>query len=171
MRSGIGPADHLRWLKVPVVQDLPRVGQNLMDHPLLWLRFAVSTADDVDGKLRSRALLTLRSSDAVAGHDRHIVSGTIALDDPHLMIFVSSVKPHSRGSVRLGTSDPDAPPIIDNGFFTHPDDMPRLIHAVRVAEQLAKTPPFSEILHQQSFPDPKTTKTAREAGAAILSEA
>jgi len=32
MLSGIGPADHLRQIGVPVVQDLPGVGQNLQDH-------------------------------------------------------------------------------------------------------------------------------------------
>ena len=32
MLSGIGPADHLRQLGIPVVHDLPGVGQNLQDH-------------------------------------------------------------------------------------------------------------------------------------------
>ena len=32
MLSGVGPADHLRRLGVPVVADLPGVGQNLQDH-------------------------------------------------------------------------------------------------------------------------------------------
>jgi choline dehydrogenase-like flavoprotein len=32
MLSGIGPADHLRAVGVPVVHDLPGVGQNLQDH-------------------------------------------------------------------------------------------------------------------------------------------
>jgi choline dehydrogenase len=171
MRSGIGPADHLNSLNIPVVRNLPGVGQNLSDHPLLWLRFAVSTADRADDVMKLGGLLTLRSSEAVAGYDLHIVSGTISMDDPHLLTFASLVKPYSRGSVRLRSSDPEAPPIIDNGYFTHPDDMPRLIQAVRVAEQLAKTPPLSEILLQQLFPDPETTKTARELEAAILSEA
>ena len=31
--SGIGAADHLRDMGIPVVQDLPGVGQNLRDHP------------------------------------------------------------------------------------------------------------------------------------------
>ena len=30
--SGVGPADELRRLKIPVVKDLPGVGQNLQDH-------------------------------------------------------------------------------------------------------------------------------------------
>jgi choline dehydrogenase len=32
MLSGVGPADELRRLDIPVVQDLPGVGQNLQDH-------------------------------------------------------------------------------------------------------------------------------------------
>ena len=32
LQSGIGPADHLRAVKVPVVHDLPGVGANLQDH-------------------------------------------------------------------------------------------------------------------------------------------
>ena len=31
--SGIGPADLLHSLGIPVVQDLPGVGANLQDHP------------------------------------------------------------------------------------------------------------------------------------------
>jgi choline dehydrogenase len=33
MLSGLGPADHLRKHGLPVVADLPGVGQNLIDHP------------------------------------------------------------------------------------------------------------------------------------------
>ena len=32
MLSGIGPADHLQTHGIPVLQDLPGVGQNLQDH-------------------------------------------------------------------------------------------------------------------------------------------
>ncbi|WP_424985231.1 GMC family oxidoreductase [Microbulbifer sp. S227A] len=33
MLSGVGPADHLGALAIPVAADLPGVGQNLIDHP------------------------------------------------------------------------------------------------------------------------------------------
>ncbi|XP_049953871.1 glucose dehydrogenase [FAD, quinone]-like [Schistocerca serialis cubense] len=35
MLSGVGPRDHLESLGIPVVQDLPAVGQNLQDHPAM----------------------------------------------------------------------------------------------------------------------------------------
>jgi len=170
MRSGIGPADHLYSLKIPVIQNLQGVGQNLSDHPIVRVRFEASTPERADNVMKLGGLLTLRSSEAVAGYDLHIVSELISTDSSFLSFFVGLMKPYSRGSVRLRSSGPAALPIIDNGYFTHPDDMPRFIHAVHVAEQLAKTPLLSEIARQQLFPNPETSKTSDELEAAILSE-
>jgi choline dehydrogenase len=40
MLSGVGPADHLRALGIPVVADRPTVGQNLQDHLNIALQWA-----------------------------------------------------------------------------------------------------------------------------------
>jgi choline dehydrogenase len=40
MLSGVGPADHLRQFDVPVVHDLPGVGQNLQDHIETYVQHA-----------------------------------------------------------------------------------------------------------------------------------
>jgi len=40
MLSGIGAADHLRQFEIPVVQDLPGVGQNLQDHLETYVQHA-----------------------------------------------------------------------------------------------------------------------------------
>ena len=40
MLSGVGPADDLARLGLPVVQDLPCVGHGLQDHPVVWLSWA-----------------------------------------------------------------------------------------------------------------------------------
>ena len=42
MLSGIGPADHLAGLGIPVVHDAPEVGRNLQNHPAYSLRYACS---------------------------------------------------------------------------------------------------------------------------------
>ena len=44
MLSGIGPAEHLRALGIPVVQDLSGVGRNLHDHLMVPLRYVSTRA-------------------------------------------------------------------------------------------------------------------------------
>lgn len=39
MLSGIGSAKHLKTLDIPVIADLPGVGQNLHDHPLVAISY------------------------------------------------------------------------------------------------------------------------------------
>ncbi|MCK0165201.1 GMC family oxidoreductase N-terminal domain-containing protein [Marinobacter sp. S6332] len=45
MLSGIGPATHLKQHGIPVIHDLPAVGQNLQDHPDVVLSYGVNTTD------------------------------------------------------------------------------------------------------------------------------
>jgi choline dehydrogenase len=169
MRSGLGPTDHLRSLGIDVLHDLPGVGQNLSDHPLLALQFAAPVgSDNVPG---AQVLLTLQSSGSSLSPDLHIFSWTIPPADPGASsifeIFVALVKPLSRGSLRLRSSDPAAAPVIDMGFFTAPGDMPRFIHAVRVARQLAQTPPLSDVALQELFPGPQIIDSAADLETAI----
>jgi choline dehydrogenase len=37
--SGVGPADELNEFSIPVVKDIPGVGQGLADHPVVWASF------------------------------------------------------------------------------------------------------------------------------------
>jgi len=57
LRSGVGPADHLRDVGVPVVHDLPGVGQNLQDHISLFMVYELNDAFSYDKykKLRWQA--------------------------------------------------------------------------------------------------------------------
>ena len=41
MLSGVGPADHLQEMGIPVVHDLPGVGRNFSDHPLIFIDASV----------------------------------------------------------------------------------------------------------------------------------
>ncbi|MER3513216.1 MAG: hypothetical protein C4310_01395, partial [Chloroflexota bacterium] len=173
MRSGIGPADHLKSLGINLLHDLPGVGRNLSDHLLLALHFASPAgSENVPGP---QAMLTLKSSDSRAGPDLQIFPWTISPaepgESPILEIYVALVKPLSRGSLRLRSSDPAAAPLIDLGFFTDPGDMLRLVHAVRVARQLAKTPPLSDVALQEIFPGPQITDAAADLEAAIRTKA
>jgi len=54
--SGIGPADHLRSLGLPVVCDSPGVGANLRDHWGLRLQYELRGAAGYNGRLRGAGL-------------------------------------------------------------------------------------------------------------------
>jgi len=50
--SGIGPADHLREVGVPVLHDLPGVGENLHDHLVARLQYACNAPVGIYDELR-----------------------------------------------------------------------------------------------------------------------
>ena len=54
--SGIGPAAQSKALKIPSVVDLPDVGQNMQDHPLLTTNFEVSSKNTLDNMISNATL-------------------------------------------------------------------------------------------------------------------
>jgi choline dehydrogenase len=52
--------------------------------------------------------------------------------------------PNSRGSVRLASADPEAAPRIDPGLLNHPEDMQRMLRAVRLCRRILRAPAFSK---------------------------
>jgi choline dehydrogenase len=160
MRSGIGPAEHLKSLNIPVRVDLPGVGQSLIDHSLFGLQFAAPPAAMAEEPtIFFQNILTMKSSLATNVHDLHIIPCSAYSVAPEqsptgvvYLLLVSTVKPRSRGSLRLRSPNPAEAPVIDPGYFTHPDDMARMIEAVRAARQLSRTPPLSELTVQELYP-------------------
>jgi len=51
--SGIGPAAHLQRLQIPLVHDLPGVGENLQDHLQIRLQYKVKNARTLNGVANS----------------------------------------------------------------------------------------------------------------------
>ena len=56
MLSGIGPADHLRGLGIPVRHDLPGVGGNISEHACWWAEYATRQPVSLLNKLRADRL-------------------------------------------------------------------------------------------------------------------
>jgi choline dehydrogenase len=137
MRSGVGPADHLRSLDIPVRVELKGVGANLADHPSVEVDFGYQ------GPGRSAPLLhaiaTFRST------------GTSGDEPPDLMFWLSDpsgepaefgigvvlLKPRSRGFVQLRSRDPREPPVIALPRLDEPSDGARLAEGYRRAVEVA----------------------------------
>jgi choline dehydrogenase len=113
MRSGIGPAEHLRSLGIPVRLDLPGVGEDLADHG------GVDVDCGYDAPARAAPILHLAATfhSAAAESDR-APDLMLWLSDPRgdppiFEIDVVLLKPRARGRVRLCSADPAEPPRIE----------------------------------------------------------
>ena len=153
MLSGIGPAATLGAHSIAVVHDLPRVGENLQDHPLVNLVFrsAESAPDDAAPVLQVGLRATAPSSDERL--DLHYlpfspVSAEASQygfgDEPFVgtNVAVSLRAPRGAGRVSLASADPDADPAIAFRFLDDPWDLARMRAAVRLGIALTERPVY-----------------------------
>ncbi len=69
LRSGVGPEDQLSSFQIPIVHPLPGVGQNLRDHPIIYVTWRTKKDYPLDG-LAPRIQMALRWT--AAGSDRRM---------------------------------------------------------------------------------------------------
>jgi choline dehydrogenase len=137
MLSGIGHADALRRLGLPVVADVPGVGRNLQDHPRITV--AYRALRDIRGSSASAGLF-LRSSGrpASASPDIELFFGRgLSAPSQTLAVAFAFTQPQSRGSIELASADPLAPPLIRAGYFDSPADMAAMVEGIAIARALA----------------------------------
>jgi choline dehydrogenase len=152
MRSGIGPADHLRDLDILVVRDLPGVGANLLDHPLAangFCLYLVHPNSTPEQQAFIRLLIKGRSSQIHDGVDYFLFAMVNNDANAGGWVFVlptSLMLARSRGTVRLTSPDPDATLAIDHNYFSDPADLEAICDGVELANRLAATPPLAELL-------------------------
>jgi choline dehydrogenase len=91
MLSGIGPADHLSHLDIPVVIDAPEIGRNLQNHPSYALRFACSQPVTAYKYLNPRAALGIGLRYAITHRgslaESYVATGGYMRSDPALCGF------------------------------------------------------------------------------------
>ena len=112
MRSGVGPAAHLREMGIEVVVDLPGVGQNLADHPGVDLDAGFDGDAACEALRHTIATFRSRSQPADAPADLMFWIHEPSEDDGRLYLDPILLKPESRGSVRLRSADSLDPPRI-----------------------------------------------------------
>jgi len=80
---------------------------------------------------------------------RHIPDGR-----PALTIFSTLIYPKSRGTLRLASADPLAAPLIDYGFFTHPDDVEVLAEGTEMIREIMASAAFGGAVKEEIHPGP-----------------
>jgi choline dehydrogenase-like flavoprotein len=190
MLSGVGPAEHLRQLGIEVLIDRPAVGENLSDHAATELLWTTREPQDRLQRRRWRStklLLATRSGPSASGLAEtggfaRVAPGATAPDTQFHFVAVQFhehglsdpeahgawvspclLTPHSRGSVRLASSDPGANPIVHNGFYTAGDDLERMIAALRLALEVCAQPALRPYCDRPfKTPADHTTEALRE---------
>jgi len=162
MLSGLGPADHLRSLGVPVIADLPGVGGNLQDHLKLSIRWQGRTTLPPSTVTAGLFVRSHSGTDAAAlPPDLQFYIGR-GLDQPDrfVTITVSLVRPASRGSVRLRSANPSDKPVIRANYLTDPRDVATLLQGLTLARTLGRSTAYEALRAEEIEP-----------GASAVSEA
>ncbi|MFI5062880.1 MAG: GMC family oxidoreductase, partial [Streptosporangiales bacterium] len=143
LQSGIGPAGHLGALGIDVVADLPGVGENLQDHPIVMTSYASPSPLPVSGYNHGETYTALRSGLADTYPDLHLFPILLPLapagyqpPPAGFALVVSVVAPDSRGTVRLSPAGSQEAPLVDPGLLRDGRDADRMeegLHLVRHA--------------------------------------
>ena len=152
--SGIGPAGQLLALGIDPVADLPAVGENLQDHPVVLACYASRSPLPRSRYNHGEVYAALRSELAGDCPDLHLFpillpaapAGRQAPPAGYALV-AAVVAPDSRGSVRLAFPDPQAAPVIDPGFLRDERDLDRLEAGLALIRQATSGLAFSSQMH------------------------
>ncbi len=165
LRSGVGPAQHLQALDIPVVADLP-VGERLQDQPMYTVAYLVKPSTGAEPPDGSGVLWT-RSQEASGDELDLQHSLSVQPDfDPQgervrvLRIWASVVRPRSFGAVRLKSRDPLVTPRIDYNLLADPSDRRRLKEVVELARAISGSQPVANLLERELTLGPSVTDDA-----------
>jgi choline dehydrogenase len=144
MRSGIGPADHLRSVGVTPIVDLP-VGENLVDHLLIGIVYTSKKPISDLNAYCTEGCCFAKSTPDLDHCDLQISFATTPhfapeMNDgiPRYTIIPGITKPKSRGTVRLTHSSANNGLAIDPNYFADPADMKAMIAAVRLSREIGR---------------------------------
>jgi choline dehydrogenase-like flavoprotein len=169
MLSGIGPADELRSLNIPIAVDLPDVGRHLEDHLLLaGVAYTARREFPSSHYNHADALLYVPHGNPNESPDHLImclslpfVRPTVGpLASPAYVLVPCLMRPLSRGSVKLASSNPLAPALIDPNYLSEPADVDVLAEGVALARDIGAAAAFADWRAEEIYPGPSWANTA-----------
>ena len=152
MLSGIGDSDHLSQFGIEVKAHLPGVGQNLRDHPAVFMQYQTSAPHpDVIPALQVGMRYTTPGSKykndmqmrPIQIRTEHIPHG-FDIDDSQIPtgFSIALQKALSKGTITLQSSDPTDQPLLNYCYLTDPYDIERMRGAVRLCAQISAMPEY-----------------------------
>ena len=165
MLSGIGPKEQLQEFDIPLVHDLPGVGQNLFNHLSAQITFKVKegmtlsggpesvhfglhytsdgSSEATDMLMRTTPMVDERP-ERVPGFRTQYLNGEIP---PERVARISCTLglPDGSGYVRLASSDPTVQPVFNYRYLQNPNDIRRVREGIRMAAGFLETPAYKDL--------------------------
>ena len=182
MLSGLGPAEHLSSHGIPVVRDLPGVGQNLRDHPMFTLELQAKAGFrlDLTGP-RMQVGLRCTVPGSALRNDMQLFpsnySGPGAGDHPNdawpddgvgVRLTCMLEQAESSGELLLSAPNPHEPPLLDYRYLQSTEDIRRVRECIRLAQRLIEDSAFSSIVDGWLSPSPADLATDETLESWIL---
>ncbi len=163
MVSGLGPANQLNALGIPVAVDLPGFGQNMRDHPNVSVRYLVKedVPPDPNGMRALRLRYTATGSDTPNDMILSPASlNTVVRDDnPAHTVNCGLYLAEGRGELWLESADPHAAPSMDYHYLEEEWDRERLRECVRLCVSLLQHSAYDNIIEEITAPTPADLET------------
>ncbi len=187
MLAGIGPADHLRTLDIPVVCDLPGVGRNLQDHPAVpiatectepvslagaetfanLLRYLVakkgpltSNVGEAGGFIKTSGSLPAPDIQYHFAPGYFVEHGFQQIKEHAYTLGPTLLHPYSRGSISLRSSNPLDAPLIRANYFEDPRDLETMVQGLKTARMLLAAQAFAKYRKRELCPGPEAKDDA-----------
>lgn len=183
--SGIGSAEHLKKIGIPVVYDQAEVGANFQDHldlycicemtgphtydryakphwaALAGLQYLFNRTGPVASSLFETggfwyADPSARSPDIQfhLGLGTGIEHGVVSMPQGGVTLNSCYLRPRSRGSVRLQSSDPAQAPLIDPNYLADVRDRELSIAGLKLTQQILAQAPLKRFIKAERLPGP-----------------
>ena len=165
--SGIGNPEQLKQFDIPVVADVPGVGENFHNHVLTGLIYECKQPVPPGKQNLSESALFLKSDPGWVGPDLQMgfvhVPFNIIIGQGHpnsVSILPGVVRPMSRGWIRLASADPLAKPLINPNYLGAESDLVRLKDAVKLGREIFHTKAFADWVGDELMPGPDVKSEA-----------
>ncbi|NMG20417.1 GMC family oxidoreductase [Brasilonema bromeliae] len=166
MLSGIGNAEIVRSLDIPLVVNLPGVGQNLQDH--LHVAVAHQATQDLQpaptSNIAEAGLFLHTEGRLDTAPDLQLFSGPVlwthpayAREGPGFAATACVTNPQSRGSVSLRSASPNDSPIIRMNYLQSESDVQKLVAGIKIIRQLFNSSVFDEFRGEEAAPSADVT--------------
>ena len=195
--SGIGPANELSRRGLQAIHDLPGVGKNLQDHPMVSVGYlcrkpvSLAGAESIPNIVRwlifrrgplssnvAEAGIFLRTQEGLHAPDLQILFGPAYYMNhgfdrrkEHCFGFAPIlIAPESTGNIELRSANPLDAPAIRANYFSGDRDMRVMIEGVRRCREIAHTKAFEAYRGEELHPGVEAT-TDEQIAAFIRSTA